>query len=548
MKKFILSDVCNISSGGTPSRKNLDFFKGDIPWAKISDIESAENGIINETDEHISVEGLKNIRGKIFPKGTLLFAMYGSIGKVAITGKKLSANQAILGICPKEDNQISLNYLKFWFATNKQKLINQGRGVALKNLSATIVRNLEIQLPPYDDQKRIAKLLGKVEGLINQRKKNIRQLDDLLKSVFLDMFSPNSKDYESWPLKEIKDLAAPHKRSMRTGPFGSNLKHDEFTVDGEVAVLGIDNAVKNSFTWSERRFISKEKYQELKNYTIFPGDVIITIMGTIGRSAVIPDDIPLAINTKHLAAITLDKDLADPIFISYSIHSSPYILNQFKSKNRGAIMSGLNLGIIKETKIKQPPIELQKKFAEIHTKVEKIKADYLNNLKELESLYGALSQKAFKGELDLSKVPLPDEIEETTDDMSSVDQDNIAEHKMGNSILGFSQFSPESIKDNDLRKTQLSKWFTEWLEHYQQESDLNIKHFWQCIEFTTQDYVDENDEPLKINVSDYDHIKAEVFAAIKSGVIKQTTNMIETVVDGKTQLEPGNQILLKKQH
>ena len=132
--------------------------------------------------------------------------------------------------------------------------------------------------------------------------------------------------------------------------------------------------------------------------------------------------------------------------------------------------------------------------------------------------------------------------------MSSVEQDNIAEKNKENSILGFSQFNQESIKDNELRKIQLSEWFNEWLEHYQQESDLNINHFWQCIEFTTQDYVDENDEPLKIDVSDYDHIKDEVFAAIKSGVIKQTTDMIETVVDGKTQLEPGNQILLKKQH
>lgn len=477
--------------------------------------------------------------------------IFGTGGKASVhfSTNNFSVSTDCITIKPKPIAEIDAEYVFHYFKGNMRILEKGFKGAGLKHISKAYLSDIQI---PYfkniDEQKRIVYLLGKVESLINERKQNIKQLNDLLESVFLNMFSPSSKDYESWPLKEIKDLAAPHKRSMRTGPFGSNLKHDEFTVDGEVAVLGIDNAVNNSFNWSERRFISKEKYQELKNYTIFPGDVIITIMGTVGRSAVIPDDIPLAINTKHLAAITLDRDLAEPIFVSYSMHSSPYILNQFKSKNRGAIMSGLNLGIIKETKIKQPPIELQKKFAEIHTKVEKIKADYLNSLNDLESLYGALSQKAFNGELDLSKVPLPDESEENSDDISPVEQTNMAEKNKGNSILGFSQFNPESIKDNEIRKTQLTEWFNEWLEHYQQESDLNINHFWQCIEFTTQDYLDESDEPLKIDVSDYDHIKGEVFTAIKSGVIKQTTKMIETVVDGKTQLAPGNQILLKKQY
>ena len=187
---------------------------------------------------------------------------------------------------------------------------------------------------------------------------------------------------------------------MRTGPFGSNLLHSEFTATGDVAVLGIDNAVQNKFTWDERRFITKEKYSELSNYRILPGDVIITIMGTIGRAAVIPDDIPLAINTKHLAAITFDRQKANPQFIAYSFHSSPYIKNQLASKNRGAIMNGLNLGLIKETKLRKPPIERQNQFAAIVEKVESLKSKYTQNLTEMENLYGSLSQRAFKGKLD----------------------------------------------------------------------------------------------------------------------------------------------------
>ncbi|HNW82367.1 MAG TPA: hypothetical protein PKG52_05675, partial [bacterium] len=130
--------------------------------------------------------------------------------------------------------------------------------------------------------------------------------------------------------------------------------------------------------------------------------VIITIMGTTGRSAVIPENIPLSINTKHLAAITLNIKLANPIFLSYSVHSDPNVFRQLNNKNRGAIMNGLNLGLIKETKIRRPPVELQNQFAKIVNKVEVLKAKYQKSVEELENLYGSLSQRAFRGELSLN--------------------------------------------------------------------------------------------------------------------------------------------------
>lgn len=296
-------------------------------------------------------------------------------------------------------------------------------GATIPHISRRALESIPLPSIEYNDQKRIAHLLGKVENFIAQRKQNLKQLDDLLKSVFLEMFGPQADGYADWPLVEIKDLAAIHKRAMRTGPFGSNLLHSEFTTEGDVAVLGIDNAVQNRFVWGEQRFITNEKYKQLENYRIFPEDVIVTIMGTIGRSAVVPNDIPLAINTKHLAAITLNKELANPWFLSYSIHSSPFILNQFKSKNRGAIMRGLNLGLIKDTKLKRPPIDLQNKFADTHAKVDKLKDLYQKGLNDLEGLYGALSQQAFKGKLDLSRVPSP-ERKRTTIDLAKISADS----------------------------------------------------------------------------------------------------------------------------
>ena len=344
-------------------------------------------------------------RKEAYP-GDILISVRAPVGAVNICDQKSIIGRGLAAIRPSRtlDGEFLFYYLK----ANEERIDSLGTGSTFKAITQATLKKISIPLPPLDDQKRIAYLLGKVENLIVRRKQHLKQLDDLLKSVFLDMFGPQAHGYADWPLVEIKDLAANHKRALRTGPFGSNLLHSEFTTEGDVAVLGIDNAVQNRFVWGEQRFITHEKYKQLENYRIFPEDVIITIMGTIGRSAVVPDDIPLAVNTKHLAAITLNKKLANPWFISYSVHSSPFILNQFKSKNRGAIMSGLNLGIIKGTQLKRPPIDLQNKFADTHAKVDKLKNFYLKGLTDLEELYGALSQHAFKGGLDLSRVPLPE--------------------------------------------------------------------------------------------------------------------------------------------
>jgi len=216
----------------------------------------------------------------------------------------------------------------------------------------------------------------------------------------MDMFGKQASDYEIWPMCSIENLAVPKKGSMRTGPFGSDLKHSEF-VDSGVAVIGIDNAVKNEFSWGERRFITQEKYQKLKRYRVFPKDLIITIMGTTGRIAVIPEDIPLAISTKHLAVITLNQKLALPEFIHSAFKLHPLIQSQLRQKCKGAIMDGLNLGLIKSLEVKLPPLALQKEYATVLSNLEdKIKI-VRQQAEQYESFFGSLMTKAFNGELNI---------------------------------------------------------------------------------------------------------------------------------------------------
>lgn len=195
-----------------------------------------------------------------------------------------------------------------------------------------------------------------------------------------------------WPYCTIADIS----NEMRTGPFGSALHHDEF-VDSGVFVLGIDNAVENRFSYNRMRYITEEKYQQLKRYTVHPGDVIITIMGTVGRSAVIPADMPKSINTKHLACITPNVKMVNAQFLSCAFQIHPGIRTQLQNQSKGAIMDGLNLTIIKGLSFRIPPINLQNQFVEFYEQTDKSKLTIQKGLEKLETLKKALMQEYFGG-------------------------------------------------------------------------------------------------------------------------------------------------------
>lgn len=332
--------------------------------------------------------------GSPVPVGTVVLSFKLSIGKVGITGVPMFTNEAIAALPIKDKEALSKEFL-YW-SLKTIDLTGETDDAAMgKTLNKRKLSRLQIPLPPKQEQQKIVDALNKADSLRERRRTAIDGLTNLSISVFREMFEKPRSD---WPTLTVEEVASPSRGSIRTGPFGSQLLHGEF-VDAGIAVLGIDNAVHNEFRWAGRRYITEDKYATLSRYTVFPGDVLITIMGTCGRCAVVPDGIPRAINTKHLCCITLDRTKCLPEYLHSYFLWHPDARHYLERAAKGAIMTGLNMSIIKSLSILLPPVPLQDEYVTRMAGIRDLKSGHKIHLKGLEELFHSLQYRAFHGEL-----------------------------------------------------------------------------------------------------------------------------------------------------
>lgn len=386
-----LGEIVTIRGGGTPSKANPDFWDGDIPWVSPKDMKQWE---ICDAEDKITIDAVANSATNILPENAILLVNRSGILKhtlpVCITRRPVAINQDIKAlICGPHAIP---DYIAHIVKAAEPIILNWVRATTADNFPIDNLRQLEIPLPPLDEQRRIAAILDKADALRRKRKRALELLDGLTQSIFLEMFVHTA--HKDWATVTVEHVA----EDMRTGPFGSQLLHSEFT-DGGVSVLGIDNAVSNTFRWSQRRFISTEKYEMLKRYTVRPGDVLITIMGTCGRCAIVPDNVPIAINTKHLCCTTLDQTLCLPVFLHAAFLNDPNIQRQLGVQAKGAVMPGLNMGIIKSLKFKLPPLSIQQSYADRIGEINGAILSAGDQFKELDNLFTSLQRRAFSGQL-----------------------------------------------------------------------------------------------------------------------------------------------------
>jgi type I restriction enzyme S subunit len=215
------------------------------------------------------------------------------------------------------------------------------------------------------------------------------------------MFGDPVRNEMGWEKIKIGEIA-----SIRIGPFGSLLHAEDYVKDG-IPLINPSNMVDGKIVPDKNLSLSQEKYNELKNYHLERNDVVVARRGEIGRCAIVETDSHLFCGTGSMFVRITKKYY--PIFLQFQIYQTS-LKDFLESKSKGVTMKNLNSKILSQLKVLKPPLELQTEFVTIVEKVEALKEKYQNSLNDLETLYGALSQKAFKGELDLSRIAISEEL------------------------------------------------------------------------------------------------------------------------------------------
>lgn len=352
-----LGDLCVINSGGTPRRNNESYWKnGDIPWVKISDL---KNGIVESTEEFITLDGLNNSSAKIFPKGTLLYTIFATIGEVAILKMDAATNQAIVGIQLKENKKVYLKYIYYYLKSQTNNIKQLGRGVAQNNINLLVVKNMIIPIVSLEKQSNIIATLNKLEKIKGNRITILNCLDDLIKSRFVEMFG-YIKERGRFKVKKWKDVL-----DIFNGKDYKIVQVDK----GGYPVYGSGGIIARA-----------------NDYICPAGTIIIGRKGSINN--------PILVNEKFWNVDTafgiVPKEIINNSYLYYFCKQY-----NFNHLNKATTLPSLTKRNLLEIEINIPALEEQVKFSEFVNQINKLKSDVQKSIDETQLLMDSLMQEYF---------------------------------------------------------------------------------------------------------------------------------------------------------
>ena len=368
MPVYRLGDICKMQSGGTPA-KSAGYYGGDIPWITTVALNGKQiDG--NDAVDWITEEAIRNSAAKIVPAYSIMIGTRVGIGKVASNCVDMATNQDIISLTDIDETYWDKQFICKFIASKKQMLVSKARGATIKGIKIDDLASL--QLPDWDitKQREVVSVLDCVERLMDFRRGQLGQLDTLIKARFVEMFG------------DLEDPACKYNRislgracksadDIKCGPFGTQLNKDEYQSEG-VAVWEIPQ-INSEFDTRPTHFLTAEKAEQLKAYTIESGDIAMSRKGNVGRCAVFPEGYETGIIHSDVLRIRVDKDIVNPVFMMYQLHFSGCVRRQIEMVSSGAIMAGINVTKLKNIEVHMPDYEMQNEFAAFVSEVDKSK-------------------------------------------------------------------------------------------------------------------------------------------------------------------------------
>lgn len=385
-----LGEICTIQSGGTPSRSNFDYWKnGTISWVKISDI---KDKYLNFTEEHITSEGLKNSSAKIFSKGTILYTIFATLGEVSVLNIEAATNQAIAGIKLINDDVYN-DFLYYYLVSKKEEVNNIGRGVAQNNINLSILKNFEIRIPELQEQRKIVNNLNVINKIINKRKQQLKKLDELVKSRFIEMFG----DPVLNPLKWKEDFLGNYINVLTdfsaNGSYELLDSHVVMYDKPQYAIMVRTVDLESGDLQNGVKYIDKTAYELLSKSKLYGGELIMNKIGSAGKIYIMPEiKVPASLG-RNAFMFRFDERL-NMTFL-YLLLTSKYGTLEIQKHVRGTVTKTITKNDARQIRIIVPPIDLQNEFAAIVKQTDKSKLEIQKSLDKLEILKKSLMQQYF---------------------------------------------------------------------------------------------------------------------------------------------------------
>lgn len=383
MTTYKLGDICEIVSGGTPKTGVKEYWGGDLKWITPAEIKD-NSYIVDDSVRKITQLAVDQKRLPPFPKGTVILSSRAPIGKVAIAGCEMYCNQGFKNlIC----SDIINNRYLYWFLKSRTSYLNSlGRGATFKEISKSIVSNIEIDIPELQKQENIADEFEKINDVIELRRKEISSLDELIKARFVEMFGDPASNEKHWRIKDLENVTTIITYGLTIRP--------KYIKDG-IPLISARELHKGYISYEEAPTISKEDFEKLSDKgKPHKDDILFSKTGSIGHCALVENDELFAI-TQNVARMGLKIEAVNPEWL-LSYLRMDFIQDWCKAHAKGNAVKDFQLQDMKVIPLFDCPLELQKQFADFVCQIDKSKAAVQKALDETQLLFDSLMQKYFK--------------------------------------------------------------------------------------------------------------------------------------------------------
>jgi type I restriction enzyme S subunit len=385
-----LGDCSEIVSGATPRREVPNYWGGSIPWVTPKDISDLDKPVFSDPPESITEEGYRSCSTRLVPIGSILFSSRAPIGLVAIAGRSMCTNQGFKSVVPGAE--VDSHYLYYCLKRLVPRIRAMGNGATFKEVSKEVMERVEIPLPPHrSDQERIVDILDKADAIRRKRRQALAETSALPRAVFLEMFgdplaSPSA--YDVVPLEQFINPSRPITYGiLMPGP----------DLPGGVPYVRVLDMQMGRILVDQVRRTSKDIDHEYRRSRLRAGDLLLSIRGHVGRTAVVPDELDGANITQDTARLAARSE-DDSIFLRGCIET-PGMQRLMGRLTKGGAVKGINLGDVKRLPVPLPPARYRARFAEISRNIDRLSRGQRDAQAESENLFASLSQRAFRGEL-----------------------------------------------------------------------------------------------------------------------------------------------------